>query len=90
MSWHNFRPSEGYLLTKVLTICEQRIAEGHVVATDQKRDLLESMRQHAPVTVVFSPFSTGLGSIALQSELLARSGWSASSASHGGGPRATR
>ena len=64
MSWHGFKPKEAYLLTHVLKAGDRRIEDGQVIAAEQKRGILELLRQHAPQTMIWSPF--------------ARKGWGAS------------
>ena len=57
MSWHPFEVHETYSVSFVVPRCEAYLASGKIVAVEEKRRLLQTMSERAPVSIVWSPFS---------------------------------
>jgi hypothetical protein len=59
--WHDFWPGQPYALDTVVAACERRIADGGVIREERKQYLVNRLREHAPSSIVWSPFSSGWG-----------------------------
>lgn len=60
-SWHPFVVGEAADKASVLRVCEDRLASGAVLCTEEKRRYVGLLREHAPAVLVWSPMSSGWG-----------------------------
>jgi hypothetical protein len=59
--WHGQEAGVRYHRDKVVADCEGRIADGGVIRVEGKQRLVGQIRDHAPDTIVWTPFGRGWG-----------------------------